>query len=117
MHDPAFEQHPLGEGFATGDNRSLAQGRPILGLRCTERTRHKAVDLALAYRDRSEIGAGKPGGRFDHCVEYRLHIGGRAADDLEHVAGRGLVFERLVALGSAFGKLALQIGYELFGIG
>jgi hypothetical protein len=46
-----------------------------------------------------------------------LHIGGRAADDLEHVAGRGLVFERLVTLGSAFGKLTLQIGYELFGSG
>ena len=31
--------------------------------------------------------------------------------------GRGLIFERLVALGSAFGKLTLQIGYELRGTG
>ena len=46
-----------------------------------------------------------------------MHIGGRAADDLQYVAGRGLVFDRLVALGSAFGKLTLQIGYELFTIG
>jgi len=46
-----------------------------------------------------------------------LHIGGRAADDVEHIAGRRLVFERLVALGSAFGELTLQIGYELFTIG
>ena len=29
----------------------------------------------------------------------------------------GPLVERLVALGSAFGKLTLQIGYELFGIG
>jgi hypothetical protein len=57
MHDPGFERHPAGESVATGDNCSLAQGRPPLGLRCTERTRHKAVDFALAYRDRSEIGA------------------------------------------------------------
>jgi hypothetical protein len=32
-------------------------------------------------------------------------------------AGRGLVFGRLVTLGSAFGELTLQIGYEVFGIG
>ena len=29
-------------------------------------------------------------------VEHRLQIDRRAADDLEHVAGRGLVFERFV---------------------
>jgi hypothetical protein len=46
-----------------------------------------------------------------------LDIGGRAADDVEHVAGRGLVFERLVALGGTLRKLTLQIGYELRGIG
>jgi len=34
-------------------------------------------------------------GCFDHCVQHRLHTGGRAADDIEHVAGRGLIFERL----------------------
>jgi hypothetical protein len=28
-------------------------------------------------------------------------------------AGRGLVFGRLVTLGSAFGKLTLQIGYRV----
>jgi hypothetical protein len=38
-----------------------------------------------------------------------LYIAGRAADDLKHVAGRGLVFERLVTLGSALGKLSLEI--------
>ena len=32
MHDSAFEQHPPGEGFATGDNCSLAPDRPILGV-------------------------------------------------------------------------------------
>ena len=101
MHDPAFERHPPVEGFATGDNGSLALDRPKLGLRCTVRTRHTAVDLALAYRDRSGIGAAKPGGRFDHCVQHRLHIRGRAADDVEHVTGRGLVFERFFEVARA----------------
>src|SRR6516165_3027810 len=84
MHDPAFERHSPGEGVATGDNGSLALDRPILGVRCTERTRHMAVDLALAYRDICGIGAAKPGGRLHYCVQHRLHIGGRAADDVEH---------------------------------
>jgi hypothetical protein len=43
----------------------------------------------------------KAGGDFDHCVQHRLHIGGRAADDLEHVAGRGLVFERFFEVARA----------------
>jgi len=117
LHDPAFEQHPPDDAVPTGDNGSLAQDRPILKLRSTERTRHVAVDLALAYYDRCVIGATKPDGRVDYRVQHRLHIGGRAADDVEHIARRGLVFARFVALGSAFSKLTLQIGYELFGIG
>ena len=86
---------------ATGDNGLLAQDRPSLGLRCTVRTRHKAVDLALAYCDRCVIGAAKPGGRFDYCVQHRLDIRGRAADNLQHVAGRGLVLERFLEIARA----------------
>jgi hypothetical protein len=117
MYDPAFERHPPDDSFATGDKCSLAQDRPILGFGCAHRTRRRAVDLALAYKDGSVIGSTKPEGRFGHGVQHRLQTGGRAADDLEYVAGRGLVFECLVTLGSAFGKLTPQIGYELLGIG
>ena len=42
------------------------------------------------------IGVAEPRGGLDERVEHRLQIEGRAADDLEHVAGRGLVFERLL---------------------
>ena len=49
---------------------------------------------------------------------------GDALNDLQHLGGRGLLFERLVTLGCsliklgpALGKLTLQIGYELLGIG
>jgi len=101
MHDPAFERHPPGRPVATRDKGSLAHFRPMLGLRCTDRTRHRAVDLALAYVDRPGIGAAKPSGRFDHCVQYRLHIGGRAADDVEHFARRRLVFERFLEVAGA----------------
>jgi len=108
MHDPAFERDPPGEGFATGDKPSLAQGRPKLGLRRTERARRKAIDLALAYRDRCGIGAAKPRGGFGHCVQHRLHIGGRAADDVQHVAGRSLVFERFFEVAGASLQFAEQ---------
>ena len=50
-------------------------------------------------------------------VEYRREVAGRGIDDLQHLGGRGLLLERLVTLGSAFGKLTMQIGYELLGIG
>src|SRR5215471_8423908 len=96
------------KAIATGDNCSLAHVGPTLGLRCTVRARHKAVDFALADCDRCVIGAAKPGGRFGHCVQHRLHIGGRAADDLEYVAGRGLVFERFFEIARA----GLQFGEE-----
>src|SRR6516165_2235541 len=95
-----------GDAVATWDNGSLAQDRPILGVGCGGR--HKAVDLALAYRNHCEIGAAKPDSRLDHCVEGRLHIGGRAADHVEHLAGRGLVFERLFEVARAGLQLAEQ---------
>jgi hypothetical protein len=39
------------------------------------------------------------------------------ADDLQHLAGRGLLFERLIALGGTLGKLMTQMGYKLLAIG
>ena len=35
---------------------------------------------------------------FDQCIEHRLQIEGRAADDLEHVGGGGLLLQRLAQL-------------------
>jgi len=37
-----------------------------------------------------------------------LHIGGGAADDVEHVAGRGLVFERFFEVARAVAQLDEQ---------
>ena len=45
-------------------------------------------------------------------IEYRREIAGRGIDDLQHLGSRGLPPQRLVALGSALGKLPLQIGYK-----
>jgi len=51
-----------------------------------------------------------------------LHIGGRAADDAEHIAGRGLVFERFFEVTRASLQFAeqpriLHRDHRLFGKG
>src|SRR5262249_16036747 len=45
-----------------------------------------------AYDD--HIRLTQPRRRFDQCVEHRLQLKGRAADDLEHVSGGGLLLQR-----------------------
>jgi hypothetical protein len=59
----------------------------------------------------------QPQGFFEHRIEDRGEIAGRGIDDLQYLCRRGLPLQRLVALGSAFGKLPLQIGYEPLAIG
>ena len=45
---------------------------------------------------------------LDQRLQHRLQVEGRLADDLEHVAGRGLVFERLLKIVGALAQLAEQ---------
>ena len=44
------------------------------------------------------IGLTQPRRRFDQCIEDSLQVEGRAADDLEHIGGGGLLLERLAQL-------------------
>src|SRR5215472_14625069 len=39
---------------------------------------------------------------LDDSVEHRLHVGGRAADDAEHLGGRGLMLEGFTQFCVAF---------------
>ena len=64
--------------------------------------------FALAQIETPEIRSAQPGGGLDQCVEHRLQIEGRAADDLEHIAGRGLVFERFFEVAGALLQFAEQ---------
>src|SRR5262249_8633008 len=59
-------------------------------------------------RNVSYIGLANPGGRFDQCIEHGLQIEGRAADDLEHVGGGGLLLQRLRQIAIA----RLQLGKQ-----
>jgi hypothetical protein len=60
------------------------------------------ISITLAGGERPEIGIAEPRGGFDERVEHRLQVEGRAANDLQHIAGRGLVFERLFEVVRAF---------------
>src|SRR5437773_8056692 len=72
-------------------------------------------------RERAEISAAKAHRLFEHRVEHWGEIAGRGVDDAEHLGGRGLPLQCLVTLLGALvqapaqlGKLALEIGVELF---
>ena len=58
-----------------------------------------AVGLQLEHA--AHVGVAQAGRRLDHGQQHRLELEGRVAHDLEHVAGRRLVFERLGQLAVA----------------
>src|SRR5262245_4027705 len=64
--------------------------------------------LEAVLVEQREIGlvcTAKPRGRLDKRVKHRLQIEGRAADDLEHVGGCGLLLQRFAQLVNQTGVL------------
>src|SRR5262249_1251528 len=55
--------------------------------------RGPVVDLAVATEQPRMVCIAKARGRFDESVQYHLQIESRAADDLEHIGGRGLLLQ------------------------
>ena len=60
--------------------------------------RDQIVSIALLTRDGGHIRFAKVGRQFGQRIEHRLQIEGRAADDLEHVGGGGLLLQRFAQL-------------------
>ena len=56
------------------------------------------VGVAFRTMDRCHVGLAQSGRRLDQRIEHRLQIEGRAADDLEHVGGGGLLLQRFAQL-------------------
>jgi hypothetical protein len=86
--------------------------------------RNRAKEIPVIAIEHPVRGLAQVCGLVEHCIEHRREIAGRGIDDLQNLSGRGLPFQRRVTLGLALGKfsltlgkLTLQIGYELFGIG
>jgi hypothetical protein len=65
--------------------------RPVLGCRDVKQS-------AIVPEHRRELAVTKPTSILKNRLEYRVHIGGRAADDSEDVRGRGLPLKRFLRL-------------------
>ena len=95
-----FERRPASDAVAAG-RRDWVR-REILS-RIAHRT-WLAANVKRRPRSRKiecMFGLAETRRRLDDGVEHRLQLAGRAADDVEHVAGRGLVLERLRQLARA----------------
>jgi hypothetical protein len=60
-----------------------------------------SINLSLSDSETSHAGVAEPRRRLEDRVKDGLQIESRAADDLQHVAGRGLIFERLLKIARA----------------
>src|SRR3954447_7872510 len=93
MMRPSSAAAPQGAA-AIGNQRSLSQCGVEFG---RERNRSDvSKHLALPDRKRPLRIAAKPRGRLEESVEHWLQVEGRTTDDPEHLACRGLVFERFL---------------------
>src|SRR5215467_16286296 len=60
---------------------------------------HKAEELAVIGSELTVGRFAQARRLFEHRVKYWCEIAGRTVDDPQHLGGRGLLSERLVALG------------------
>jgi hypothetical protein len=79
--------------------------------------RHEVEELAVELVDKAELALAKPRRALGNHVEHRLDVGRRAADDVEHLAGRGLVFNSLGQLLTRLCQLACESDNLLLEIG
>ena len=89
---------------------------------CEPVSRGKWVGIPLPLPNDGSVCTTKPGRRFVQSIEHGVQVEGRAADDLENVARRSLIFERLLQLARASLHLLEKSGildrdYRLVGEG
>jgi hypothetical protein len=58
--------------------------------------RREMDEPPVVAKDMAELSFAKLCGTLSNGVEHRLDIGGRAADDAEHIAGRSLILQGLL---------------------
>src|SRR6516165_1353739 len=92
----AFQQRPTCDCVAARSNREPLERLFMLG-RERER-RGNPIDVSARPPDIGTFGFAQPCRRFNQRIEHRLQIECRAADDLEHVGGGGLLLQRLAQL-------------------
>ena len=106
MHDPTFQHRPSRHGIATRDQRPLPQN--IRQFVADAVNRGIAKHVAVLDGNPAAVAVAQPRGGLQQRVEHRMQVEGRAADDLQHVARRGLVFERFLQIAGALVQLGEQ---------
>ena len=94
MNDFAFKQgaprccSTVDSSWVTCEELGVFPGESI--------ARFVVESFALRSTYDNRVRLAKARRRLDQCVEHRLQIEGRAADDLEHVGGGGLLLEQIL---------------------
>src|SRR5579863_1612556 len=104
MNNAALERGPSRDRAASG-HYLLRLHKAVVFRRYAE-LRGGSVAIALAPIDERGVGGAQPCGGLDQRVENWLQVEGRTADDLQHVAGRSLVLERLLKITGARAQFA-----------
>src|SRR5262249_32070224 len=90
QQDPPCERSPAARYGRCSYKLDKLLGHSIIGSKLKMQT--------LRANDTSHIRLAQSCGRIDQRIEHGLQIEGRAADDLEHIGGGGLLLERLPQL-------------------
>jgi len=72
--------------------------------------------LSIKLPESTERGFAQVKRLVEHCLEHRRKVARRRVYDLEQLGNRGLSGKRLIALGRASRKFALQFGVDLLQI-
>jgi hypothetical protein len=106
----SIDQHVGNVNSFAFEQRASDQSSPFrlkrIRLHVVEPPRREAIACSMIVRfartslarHGNHIRFAKLRSGLDKCVEYRLQIEGRAADDLEHVGGGGLLLQRFAQL-------------------
>jgi hypothetical protein len=89
--DPSGDRAPRDREWVLAEKLDL--------LRRGAAARRQVEALAPSRHDEDVLGLAEALRRFGDGVQHRLNVRWRAADDVEHVARRGLVLERFLQLG------------------
>src|SRR6185295_11291816 len=107
-----------GQSSTVNSDRASAEQRIILG--GGSKTRRQFVELAIGQEQASNIGNAEPRGSLDKGFKSQLKVERRTADNIQHIACRGLVFDgfpqchcrsclsgkSLIAINCALGELS-----------
>jgi hypothetical protein len=102
MDDPTLKQGARDHGSSAFHKRLPPQ-------ECVPFGQHREagrppINFAHSGDDKCQVCNAQPRGGFADSIQHGLKIESRAADDLEHVAGRGLVFEGSPKIAGALGQ-------------